>query len=199
MASGRLLGREEALFWVWEGGDSMSVTQSWTLVGSGATEALDDLVERIRKETQSYREKAVLLEDRGRLWRADDMLDWQSGPGAAIIAEIRSKILAASPEQRDLMRVSLESGVRLADIERSRDMRLPDNWDMVMQWAEDILPMVRRAFRDYPARGTGSETEAPWLTCNGCAGLAEPQIVGRLAYEDEMSDWARGSTGSAPW
>jgi hypothetical protein len=192
MASGGFLAREVASFWAWEGSDAMLAPhQLWTFAGNEATHALDSLVERIRSEVQSYRDKAISLGDSDRRGRAEDTTKWLSGPGSSIITEIRDKILAAEPERKNLMRASLESAVRLADIEQSRDMEAMDNWDMVLQWAEEILLVVRRSFHSYPTREARHEemAEANWVIDSCIGDLLLPEFTGSATYQDVMSDW----------
>jgi hypothetical protein len=196
LVAGKFLAGEEASPWAWKGGDAVSV--SWTFAGNDAMEALNELVKRIRVEVEAYRQKAMSLDDLGRIERATDMMDWLSGTGSSVVAEIHTSISDAEPERKHQMGISLQSATRLADTLRPRDSTAMDDWDTVLQWAEDILLVVRRAFRRYPSGEARHGKKGSLTVDTQFSDVMKVEPVGVLTYQVDLPEVNTGPCEHGP-
>jgi len=106
------------------------------------------LVRRIQEEIDDYESFAREHIDSARMQEAQRLRQWMQGKGARIQAELERQIVNADVQAAEEMRVSLEAALELIELDRTRDLTVPENRDYLLQTCQDTLFALRRAFRD---------------------------------------------------
>lgn len=147
------------------GGQSSLVSQQpWLFVEltvpqseAAAMQALDRLYERTVAESTRCRARAVETGDTLRQDWANWLTQWLRTEGRETRDEIARKIRLASPSDQIEMRAAIRAAEELLDLTEQHVPKPSDDWDRVWEWAKEILPSLRRSFRQFP----GSALDEP--------------------------------------
>lgn len=159
--------------WVWGGGGAMTPIgvnasegqslmasqryEQWSRVEraapqseADAMQALDRLYARVIHELRRYRDYAALTGDIVRQERADWLMQRIETNGRQIKDELAGKIRLASPSEQMEMQTAIQAAEDFIDLPIHHFPKTPDDWDLVWDWAKEILLSLRRSFRDFP-------------------------------------------------
>lgn len=151
---------------------------------SSAHKLWNQLIARIREELDDYDTFAREHSDEMRIEKIRLVQEWMSGKGALVRAELERQIVNAEVKAAEEMRISIEAALELLDLERARDLSVPQNRDYLLETCQEMFYSLRRAFRDIaisswpeptelfvprrdvriewaPTRGSGTKAEEP--------------------------------------
>ncbi|MEW6229056.1 MAG: hypothetical protein AB1700_13365 [Bacillota bacterium] len=164
--------------WVW-GGDvamlpnrlntsrgqsSLFSQQTWWFVERAvpqsevaAVRALDHLYDRVVAELARYRSRMIATGDTTRQDWANWLTQWLRTEGEEIRDELARKIRLASSSDQMEMQTAIQAAEELVDLSERHVRGTTDDWDLIWEWAKEILPSLRRSFRQFP----GSAIDEP--------------------------------------
>lgn len=114
-----------------------------------AIQALDHLYARVVAESARYLDYAIETGDVVRQEWADWLMQWLRIEGREIADELARKIRLASPREQMRMKAAIEAAEKFIDLPIHHAPKTPDDWDLLWDWAKEILPSLRCSFRQF--------------------------------------------------
>lgn len=112
-----------------------------------AIRALQHLYDRIIYELDRYRSHAVETGDIARQEKADWLKQRIETKGLKIKDDLERKIRMVGPTDHQQLRIAIQAAEEFIDFPIHRSPKTPEDWDLLWDWAKEILLSLRASFR----------------------------------------------------